>query len=307
LFVSPHPLDFDWRFDEPSVTKLCGLLHERNVLALGAPSVARRIEASGGRVLLVDRQPVQHVRNHLIAEVQTLSVPDGGFDVALVDAPWYPRDLVDWVSAGGRAVGPGGQVLVSVWPPETRPTAAADLSCAIAELREWTDVTELPVNLTYETPLFELVATSISENEPLARSPRHGRLMRLDVRKRPHPTSRARPVLWHRFFLDGYQLAVRLGPRSSAQKLVVPHPSAKEWLWPYVSARAPGREHIGVWSSAGEVAQVSDPTHLISILQEALETRDSQAFEASLATVPELVGWKMPRPPYQRVLQWQHP
>lgn len=307
MFASPHPLDFDWRFDAPTIAKLCALVRARNVLALGAPSVARCIEASGGRVLLVDRQPVQNVRNHLVADVLTLDMPEGGFDIAIADAPWYPRDLVDWVSVGARAVGAGGQVLMSIWPPETRPTAADDLSRVMAEFRDWADATLLPIELTYEAPPFELVAMSISKNEPLARSPRHGRLVRLEVRRQPQaPTRRARPALWHRFFLDGYQLAVRLGV-PNAQSLVAPHPEAKEWLWPFVSARAPGRDQIGIWSSAGEVAQVGDPKHLISVLQKALAAWDAPAFETSLVAVPELIAWKIPRPPYQRALEWQHP
>lgn len=308
MFASPHPLDFDWRFDESTIAKLCSLVRSRNVLALGAPSVARRIEASGGPVLLVDRQPVQDVRNHLVADVPTLDMSEGGFDVAIADAPWYPHDLVDWVSAGARAVRLGGQVLVSVWPPETRPSATGDLLSALAELRDWADVTELPIELTYEAPPFELVAMSISEHDTLARSPRHGRLVRLEVRRRPQPPMRGpRPALWHRFFLDGYQLAVRLGLPNAAQRLVIPHPEAKDWLWPYVSARAPGRVRIGIWSSAGEVAQVGDPKRLISVLREALKGGDALAFETSLVAVPELISWKIPRPPYRRVLEWQHP
>jgi hypothetical protein len=95
------------------------------------------------------------------------------FDVAIVDPPWYPRELVEWASAAGRAVRSGGKVLVSAWPAETRPGAADDLSRALAELRHWADVTELPIEVTYKTPPFELIATSISENGVLARSPKH--------------------------------------------------------------------------------------------------------------------------------------
>ncbi len=73
-----------------------------------------------------------------------------------------------------------------------------------------------------------------------------------------------------------------------------------------MSARAPGRDQIGIWSSAGEVAQVGDPDHLISVLREALTRGDAQAFESSLVAVPELIEWKIPRPPYQRALEWQH-
>jgi hypothetical protein len=308
LTAEPHPLDFDWRFDDATISKLCGLVRGHNILALGAPSVARRIQATGGSVQLVDRQPVQRVRNHLVADAQTFHVAEGRFDMAVVDSPWYPRELVEWASAAGRAVGPGGKVFVSVWPPETRPSAVDDLSRALAELNGWASVTETPIELAYEAPLFESVALSISETEPLARSPKHARLVRLDVRLRPPPAPRStRPPLWHRFFLDGYQLGVRLEPRDPAQRLVAPHPNAKGWRWPFVSARAPGIDRIGIWSSAGEVAQVGNPRHLISVLQEAISAESASSFDAALSPMPELISWKIPRPPYERTLEWQHP
>lgn len=308
LIASPHPLDFDWRFDEPTIEKLYEILRSRNVLALGTPSIARRIEACGGRVLLVDRQPVQGVRNQLVADVSMLHLLDGDFDVAIVDPPWYPHHLIDWASAAGRAVRPGGEVLVSVWPPETRPEAVGELSRCMDILSTWADVKELPIELIYDAPPFELIASSISGDDLLARSPRHGRLVRLGVRCQPEPSIfQAHPARWHRFFVDGYQLAIRLGPSLAAQHLIFPHPEAKNRLWPYVSARAPGRDHIGIWSSAGEVGQVGDPKQLISVVKGALGTASVQAFEAFLVGVPELIKWKIPRPPYERVVEWEHP
>jgi hypothetical protein len=279
-----------------------------NILALGAPSVARRIQATGGRVLLVDRQPVQQVFNQLVADALTRDVREGGFDVAIVDPPWYPRELVDWATAAGRGVAPGGRVLVSVWPPETRPTAVDDLSRALAELSSWATVTEMPITLAYEAPPFESIAQSISGTEALARSPKHAHLVRLDVRLRPPAALRApRHMLWHRFFLDGYQLAVRLDLSNPVLRLVAPHPNAKGWLWPFVSARAPGLDQIGIWSSAGEVGQVGNSKDLISILQKATSAGSPEAFAAALGPTPELISWKIPRPPYQSILEWQHP
>jgi hypothetical protein len=306
--ADPHPLDFDWRFDDRTVSELCRLVQGRNVLALGAPSVAKSMQASGGRVLLVDRQPIQEVRGQLVADALTPDVFERDFDVAIVDPPWYPRELVEWASAAGRAVRSGGEVLVSVWPAETRPGAADDLSRALAELSDWADVTELPIEVTYETPPFELIATSISENGVLARSPKHGRLVQLNARFRPLARRYSvQPALWHRFILNGYQLGVRLRPPTAVASLVYQHPHAKGWLWPFVSARAPEQDKIGLWSSAGEVAQVSNPNLLISLLQEAVGTRSATGFEALFNAAPELISWKIPRPPYQSVVEWQHP
>jgi hypothetical protein len=155
---------------------------------------------------------------------------------------------------------------------------------------------------------FELAALSISEDEPLARSPRHGRLVKLEIHQKPRfGPFLAPPTRWHRFFLDGHQLAIRLGLPNRVPGLIMPHPRAKRWLWPYVSARAPGQNQIGIWSSAGEVAQVGDPGHLIALLRNAVAAADADGFETSLATAPELITWRIPRPPYHKAIEWQHP
>jgi hypothetical protein len=89
--ASPHPLDFDWPFDEPTIRTLCQLLGGRKLLALGTPSVARVLEAQKSNVLLVDRQPVQDVRNQLVADIPSLDLLDGDFEVAIADPPWGGR------------------------------------------------------------------------------------------------------------------------------------------------------------------------------------------------------------------------
>jgi hypothetical protein len=55
------------------------------------------------------------------------------------------------------------------------------------------------------------------------------------------------------------------------------------------------------------VAQVGNPKLLISVLQEAIRAGSALGFEAALGPAPELISWKIPRPPYQRILEWQHP
>ena len=60
MHTSPHPLDFDWRFERATIEDLCGLLGgHRRILALGAPSVAEALEHLGFDVTLIDRQPEQ--------------------------------------------------------------------------------------------------------------------------------------------------------------------------------------------------------------------------------------------------------
>jgi hypothetical protein len=307
VIPSPHPLDFDWRFDSDTLDRLQSRVAGLRVLALGAPSLARRLEANRQDVLLVDRQPWQGVRDHLVCE---LPLPSGSvrtFDVAVVDPPWYPKELSEWSSMAGRWVGPGGTVLVSAWPDDARPGASEQLRAVLAGLSSWATVEDIDVPLGYEIPDFERTARLLSPEDRRARSPGMGRLIRLKVGFVP-PAERQSlvPPSWHRFALDGYQLAVRLGTRCYNVPLITPHPMARDWLWPFVSATAPGRSDIGIWSSAGEVALVSDPARLIEILRSAIHSGSTERFEAALATVPELIGWKIPHPPHTRVLEWQH-
>jgi hypothetical protein len=83
------------------------------VLALGAPSVARRLEAEGAIVTLVDRQPMQGVSGHVCSEVENFDVQDA-FDAAIIDPPWYALQLVDWAAVAARAVGTDGSVLLGM-------------------------------------------------------------------------------------------------------------------------------------------------------------------------------------------------
>lgn len=305
--ISPHPLDFDWRFDESTVDRISNIVHGYNIIALGVPSVANEIERRGRKVLLVDRRPEQSVGNHLVAEIPFLNIAPGSFDTAIVDAPWYPNDLIEWASLAAHAVGLRGNVFVSVWPPETRPRAADELDHVMEELGKWSDISQLSEEIGYSVPLFELIAISSSQNGILAKSPRRGRLIRLTIRSLPKNfCAPERTMLWHRFILDNYQLAVRLGLEAPSDVRIIPHPHAVNWCWPYVSARAPGRNKIGLWSSSGEVAQINDSAKIIAVLRAAFKSQTLRQFEARISVVPELNNWGIPRPPYKRLVEWQH-
>lgn len=305
--MSPHPLDFDWRFDTRTIHLLTEFVGTRKVLALGVPSLARSIEASGGDVLLIDRQPGQAVRNLIVSDVRSLELKNVDAELAIADPPWYPQDLIDWAAAGARSIGPDGVVLISVWPPETRPSANVDLAQALEEISQWAKISDLGFNLYYETPRFEEIAMESSSSKILSTSPKHGRLIQIKAHSEPPQAIHTiYTPAWQRFCVDGYQLAIRLAPRSTLSSGIARHPNAIGWLWPFVSARAPGREQIGIWSSEGEVGLVAEPYSLISILKAAFATASSSAFESSLTAVPELLSWKIPRPPYREVLEWQH-
>jgi hypothetical protein len=58
---SPDPLDFDWRYDNTTAQTLASLLWDSpKIVAIGAPTVARLLEATGVDVTLVEpSQPLK--------------------------------------------------------------------------------------------------------------------------------------------------------------------------------------------------------------------------------------------------------
>lgn len=57
----PHPLDFDWRFDAPSIESLARRIPKGRTLLLGCPSVAEAIAGAGQEVTLIDWQPLPNI------------------------------------------------------------------------------------------------------------------------------------------------------------------------------------------------------------------------------------------------------
>lgn len=308
LVPEPHPLDFDWRYDDETVDRLLKVLRGRGpVLALGAPSIARALEARNQAVLLIDRQPCQAVSNHLIKEIDS-SLQTPRMSTAIADPPWYPNDLIEWAVVAGRAVDVGQTAFVSIWPNATRPSALDERMSVMSELSSWAQVVEHEDALRYTMPLFEQKAMNASGAAPLSMSPRRGSLLELQVKhKPPEVARRTKSICWIRFVVDAYQLAVRADVRGAGAPRILIPPNASGWVWPYVSKRAPGLEAIGLWSSRGEVASVTNSEHLIAVLRRALSSPTAAAFEASLADYPELLLWNIPRPPYRRNLEWRHP
>lgn len=302
---SPHPLDFDWRYDAATARRLANRICNGPVLALGAPSVARHLESDGLDVTLVDRQPLQNVRRHVVSEVEDFdSLPR--FREAIVDPPWYPEQLLNWSKVAARSVMIGGSVFVSVWPDDTRPRAAEELSFVLGEISGWAEIERNVEKLGYDEPRFEKLARKCADSSSLSHSPLHGELIKLNVNLTPEfePIKTASRI-WQRFTVDNYQLAVRLDKARTSVGIQT-LPNADNWQWPFVSARASNLERVSIWSSEGEVGIVGDPLHIVKMLRTAFASNDKGSFESALAEVPELLNWRVPRPPYGRTIEWLH-
>lgn len=308
MHTFPHALDFDWRFEEASVLQISNLVpRSARVLSLGAPTVASKIEERGGSVLLIDRRPDLSSANHIAEDIDLLSNPITGFNTAIVDPPWYQESLQHWAIYAGHCLGVGGRILFTAWPSSARPAASEELSTAIGEISQWAKVCELAIRVAYEVPRFEQAAIEASSGGPLSTSPRVGVLYEAIVERTPPrllPLNRSH--IWLRFVVDEYQLALRSNAQGGGLPSIARHPNAIDWKWPFVSRRAPGLADIDLWSSEGEVARVRFPAALADVLRSALAAGEEREFYRALQGLPDLQTWKIPRPPYRRLIEWAH-
>jgi hypothetical protein len=306
--AEPHPLDSDWRFSQATIQRLLTIIPKSDpLLLIGTPSLARALEGSHRKVLLVDRQPVQGVSNHLAVEAGTVVLPRLEFSGAVIDPPWYPAAWRKWTAWAASAVGAGCEVTVSIWPEDTRPSAAIELSLLRDWLSQWADFEKLDFESRYDTPQFERIAHSVETPQSMGFSPRHGSLFRFRKRKEaPQEFFPLEKHRWLRFLLNDYQLALRLGDSTDPGPGLHQVEGSNGWIWPFVSNRAPGRSSIDLWSSRNEVAKVHDPIMLAQVIKAALKSETKQRFDNALIHFPELLEWQIPRPPYERVAQWEH-
>jgi hypothetical protein len=305
----PHPLDYDWRFENATVQALGAMIPRLGrMLIVGAPSVARFLQTLDRDMILVDRQPLQGIANHLVREAATFDLPNEPFAAAIIDPPWYPDKWRLWTTWVARAIGLGRDLFVSLWPSEARPNALLEINEIGAWLSDWAEIEWLGVSARYETPIFEQAAISASKDGMLAISPRVGRLLRLRVRRLPPPAQPSEPASTRlRFVIDDYQLGLRLGPGLGGSSSIRALTNKEKWIWPFVSERAPERGLIDLWSSRNEVASVGSPRGLAAAIRTALKKGDRKKdFERALMDFPELLEWQIPRPPHRRILEWHH-
>jgi hypothetical protein len=242
-----------------------------------------------------------------VADIDLLAEPMKGFDVAIVDPPWYSDRLLHWASYAASCVGIGGTVLTTAWPAWTRPTAIEELDAIVSLVSQWAKVRRLSIEPLYEMPEFERLAIEASGHGHLSTSPRRGVLLELSVAHLPPPLMPTkRPEIWQRFVIDDYQLALRLTEQQATVPDLQSPPEALGWRWPFVSARAPGRSRIDLWSSDNEVACVHSAAAVSCMVRRALSSGGPAPFEQALSPMPALLAWSIPRPPYRRLIVWEH-
>lgn len=299
LRPNPHPLDYDWRFSANSSIFLSDLCVKQSILCLGTPSVASVLENASKEYLLIDRHPIQDVRNHRVIDIN-VSKPNIGyeFEYVVIDPPWYLDVYYRWLSWAANSCKINGTILLSIWPDETRASASSEKKELFNWIKGWGQLELFEKKLTYVTPEFEKKSCLDRVNSKV----RFGDLLVIKLISRPKLEPEIiSTTIWHRYIFDNYQLAVKMHNEAQHKAAICKIEEAEGWIWPSVSKRAHGRDKIQLWSSDNEVALVNNPENLKSSLDKLIDSPNSTSL---FIDYPELLDWNLPAPPYKRTLKW---
>jgi hypothetical protein len=174
-------------------------------------------------------------------------------------------------------------------------------------IASWAEVEIERTTLTYTSPPFEMAAMLVQGVTLPDQHWRKGTLLRI----RPYVTpSIPAPIVtlekWVRFVFDDYQLALRLRKDENSSPRLIVVPGAKEWVWPSVSRRTPGREKIDLWSSRNEVASVEGSYEFLRDLRLIMKTDGMALRHPHSEALHSLSRWQIPIGPYRRTLEWTH-
>jgi hypothetical protein len=180
----PHPLDYEWRFDKLTLTKLSDELINRtlpgnNLLLIGAHTLFIELskKTSDRKVILIDRNSElvnilnKKKFNHnfyiinldLFEDLETIKeelkkiINIESFDFIFFDPPWYPLYYDFFLDRTTQLVKIGGYISMSLFPINTRPYSFKERADIFNKIYEYgLDICTLYNDyISYETPIFE--------------------------------------------------------------------------------------------------------------------------------------------------------
>lgn len=289
LLRLPHPLDFEWRFTEPTTSKLWQLARElvdpqEGIALLGVPSLAARAADSlvwEGQVVFFDKNTPDIGRSVTSLKLREFDVlrdlpPELKAALVFADPPWYESESLGFLWCASAICRPGAYVALSVPPVETRPgikeerarieRAAMSFGLRLSRV--------IPSALRYETPFFEANAMRAA-GTPM---PFEWRTGDLALYVREHGPLGTRPALpaedcWTERTIGHSRIRLRAdnstGPGSPILRPLIPGD-----VLPSVSRRDLRRDQANVWTSGNRIFHCTGPEMLLRILDSIVHRSD---------------------------------
>lgn len=269
----PHPLDYDWRFDEKTSRRLVADLHDRlprpaKIALLGAPSLVEYAQedpqfenvilCDSNRAVISSLASLKFRGIRLFPlDVSRERLPFSQVNAVVIDPPWYLPHFRSflWAATSGCMV--GGFIYVCMPPVGTRPGIQHELK----EIEGW--ATKLGLELIgrdkayfrFQTPPFEVNALRAS-NTKKANDWRTGDLVLFRKtseklpRRPPSPTTELGD--WGEVIHSGVR--VRFRSKTSGR---FDNPAlfsiVEGDVLPTVSRRDPRRKAADIWTSGNRI------------------------------------------------------
>ncbi|KMS75685.1 hypothetical protein ACM01_07790 [Streptomyces viridochromogenes] len=293
----PHPLDYDWRFEEDTAQELLQrclrATQPGDVVAfLGTPSLFQRAIRSsqdGRTCYLLERseetvsalRAMEHVQaGHVVqCDLARDDLPVLKAKVVVADPPWYTSDTRLFLWAAARLSRPGAEILLAQPSIGTRPGVLAERE----SIQRWARDCGLKPhgittgNLGYTSPPFERSALVAGGLEGVPDGWRRGDLMEFR-RTRQDTPSPSRPDItrqesgtWAEVTHHGTRIRFKYDAEDSRTTPTDPRllSLVEGDVLRTVSLRDPVRAKASVWTSGNRIFSCRSP-HLLKVITEAV-------------------------------------
>jgi hypothetical protein len=286
---TPHLLDGTWWFDDETVEYFQRQIRDvtGQTVCLGTPSVFLKARYEGiHSITLVDRDPLVRdllsSRGHsnvITADLQRVCPLASKAHLVIADPPWYENEINAFLDASHAASKVGANILMSIPPPEIRPTIDEERHRIFARAKK-SGLMLLSIQsggIRYVCPPFEHNVMR-STGESFLHDWRVGDLATFKVTR--SKVEGEVPILdvgdWDEICLANTRL--RVARRAS---LVQGQPQLISMGWPEdifpsCSRRHPRRTEVDVWTSGNRAFCCKDTDGLLQI---ALHLRSSSLEE----------------------------
>ena len=279
----PHPLDFEWRFSFQTARLLLDRAVElcrpgEEILLFGTPGVALQSlsrpqirpttffgeeNSVTRRLILLNREidcPIS------IQFCSSITKPRGGASVVILDSPWYLDHIRPMLATAAAVCNLGGNILISLPPDGTRPSAAEDRVRVLmfADRLGLRAVETHALALTYEMPFFEknaLAACGLQVRDFW----RRGDLVvfrKVVDKNSPIIAGAGRKGSWREIEIGRMRLLIRHDAASNKGQVLQRLVGGD--ILPTVSRRDRRRTQVQVWTSGNRVFASSAPDLLIT-------------------------------------------
>lgn len=266
LFADPHPADYDWRFDSPTVLNLTDKLMTEakggKIALFGTKTVFLPLYKLGAFVTLFNKSKaiLDDLRSAgytegLVECDLALPLPQYGnsYSVVLADPPWYLDYYQAFLRRAAELLRIEGIMYLSVLPELTRPGAKAERMVLLkeAEAVGMVLINQLSGSLSYETPSFE--QQSLNAYGLYCQNWRRGDLWVFE-KQRESNAGLAGPVTidepsWVEYRVGRKRIKVKPSSPGAMTRFSYRAADPSGVILTQVSRRSPFRKDIDVWSS----------------------------------------------------------